>query len=116
MLDWLKGEVKLRTNQYGGVKGVGTQHLLVRLWQEILENAEDYWAATVVTSIDSKAFNRMSFQYCLEALAKNGASSDVLRIVALFLTDRTMSVKTGAVMSTPREVHGRLGTWKIAVL
>ena len=107
VLDWLKEEVKLRSNQYGGVRGVGTQHLLVRLMQEILENAEDYRAATVVTSIDySKAFNRMSFQYCLEALAKNGASSGVLKLVAAFLTDRTMRVKVGEIMSRPREVHG----------
>ena len=99
--------MKLRTNQYRGVKGVGTQHLLVKLMQEVLENAEDYRVATVVTSIDySKAFNRMSFQYCLKALAKNGASSNVLRLVAAFLTGRTMTVKVGPTMSGPRDVHG----------
>ena len=87
VLDWLKGEVPLRANQYGGVKGLSTEHLLFQMWQEMLENAEDYRAATVVTSVDySKAFNRMSFQHCLAALAKNGASTEVLRIVAAFLT------------------------------
>ena len=61
----------------------------------------------MVTSIDySKAFNRMSFQKCLEALTRNGASNEVLRLVAAFLTDRTMSVKVGEAMSKPREVHG----------
>ena len=61
VLDWLKQEVKLRRNQYGGTKGLGTDHALVQLWQE---NAEDYRPATVVTSIDySKASNRMSFQH-----------------------------------------------------
>ena len=107
VLDWLKGEVKLRDNQFGGVKGFGTQHVLVQLYQRFLENAEDYRAATMVTSIDySKALNRMSFQYCLKALAKNGASSPVLRLVAAFLTGRTMSVKVGQELSRPREVHG----------
>ena len=68
MLDWLKDEVALRDNQYGGVKGLGTNHVLVHFWQEILENLEDYRAGTVITSIDySKAFNRMSFQHCLAA-------------------------------------------------
>ena len=33
VLDWLKKEVKLRTNQYGGVKGVGIRHVLVQLLQ-----------------------------------------------------------------------------------
>ena len=43
------------------------------MWQDMLENAEDYRAATIVNSIDySKAFNRMSFQYCLKALARGG--------------------------------------------
>lgn len=75
--------------------------------QDILENADDYRAATVVTSLHySKAFNRMSFQCCMKSLARNGASSGVLRLVATFLTGRTMTVKIGGVMSEPREVHG----------
>ena len=70
VLDWMKSEVKLRSNQYGGVKGLGTEHVLVQMWQRILEDLDDYRAATVVTSIDySKAFNRMSYQKCLEALS-----------------------------------------------
>ena len=86
---------------------MGTQHVLVQLFQEILENAENYRAATVVTSTDySKVFNQMSFQHCLRALARNGALSQFLRLVAAFLTDHTMTVKTGQVMSTPRKVHG----------
>ena len=75
---------------------------LVQLLQEILENAEDYRAAAIVTLIDySKAFNRMSFQLCLELLARNGASSNLLRIVAAFLTDCSMVVKVGSLMSEP---------------
>ena len=55
---------------------MGTDHVLVQYWQEVLENMEDYLAATIVTSIDySKAFNRMSFQHCLESLAKKGATT-----------------------------------------
>ena len=94
VLDWLKEEVTLRSNQYGGVKGVSTDHLLVEMWQEILTNLEDYRAGTLVTLIDySKVFNRMSYQHCLQALARNGATTDVLMLVGTFLTDRTMSVK-----------------------
>ena len=107
VLDWLKEEVTLRTNQYGGVKGLSTDHLLVEMWQKILENAEDYRASTVITSVDySKAFNRMGYQECLAALARNGASTPVLEIVATFLTDRYMTVKVGSTLSTPRPVNG----------
>ena len=107
LLDWVKEEVKLRGNQYGGMKGLSTDHLLVGLWQKVLENAEDYRAATVITSIDySKAFNRMSYQECLTALARNGASSPVLELIATFLTDRVMMVKVGSTLSRPRPVNG----------
>ena len=72
-----------------------------------LEIAEDYRAATVVTSIDySKAFNRMGYQECLKALARNGASTPVLELVATFLTDRQMMVKVGSVLSELRPVNG----------
>ena len=107
VLDWIKKEVTLRSNQYGGVKGLSTDHLLVNLWQQVLENAEDYRTGTVITSIDySKAFNRMCYQECLAALARNGASSPVLELIATFLTDREMMVKVGSVLSKPRKVSG----------
>ena len=67
VLDWLKGEIKMRDNQFGEVKGLGTDHALFLLWQTVLEDLDDYRASTVVTSLDySKAFNRMSFQECQE--------------------------------------------------
>ena len=107
VLDWLKAEVALRSNQYGGIKGLSTDHLLVSMWQTILENAEDYRAGTVISSIDySKAFNRMGYQECLTALARNGASTPVLELVTTFLTDRTMAVKVGSIMSDPKPVSG----------
>ena len=99
--------MNLRSNQYGGVKGLGTDHLLVNLWQQLLENAVDYRSSTVVTSIDySKAFNRMSYQECLKALARNGASTPIIELIATFLTDRVMTVKVNQVFSNPRKVNG----------
>ena len=60
----------------------------------------------MITSIDySKAFNRMGYQECLAALARNGASTPVLELVATFLTDREMMVKMGAVLSRPKRVN-----------
>ena len=81
--------------------------MLVQLWLKILENAEDYRAGTVVTSIDySKAFYHMSFQHCLSALAKNRASTQVLQLVVTFLTNRKMTVKVGSIQSALRSVSG----------
>ena len=107
VLDDLKLEVKLRRNQYGGVRGLGTDSLLVQLWQEVLQNLEDYRAGTIITSIDyAKAFNRMSFQHCLAALHKKDASPATVHLISTFLTNRTMTVKVGGTQSTPREVWG----------
>ena len=107
MLKKIQEETALKPNQYGGVKGCSTTHMVVGLLQEICENAEDYRSATVLTAIDySKAFNRVSFQHCLEAYRRKGASTPVLKIIASFLTNRTMSVKVGNEWSSPLDVNG----------
>ena len=104
VLGWLT-EQGMRANQLGGMKGAGTEHYLVELYQLILEALEDPRAASVLTSIDyAKAFNRLDFLHCLKALASKGASSELIGIVASFLTSRTMSVKVGQALSKPRVV------------
>ena len=70
-------------------------------------NLEDARAATLLTAIDyAKAFNRLSFQHCLLAFARKGASTELLRILATFLSNRTMSVRIGDVWSDPLPVYG----------
>ena len=65
VLEWLTGQVSLKGNQYGGVRGCGTAHMLVQAFQDICEGLEDYRAGVLLTAIDySKAFNRMSY-HCL---------------------------------------------------
>ena len=97
----------MRSNQMGGMKGAGTEHYLVELYQLILDTLEDSRAASIITSIDySKAFNRLDFAHCLRALADKGASSELVAIVASFLTSRTMAVKVGQALSKPRIVLG----------
>ena len=107
VLSRLAEEVTLKDNQYGGVKGCSTTPMLVEIMQQICENAEDYRSATVLCAVDyAKAFNRLSFQHCLEAFRVKGASSPILRLIATFLTNRTMSVRVGNVWSEPLGVSG----------
>ena len=107
VLEWLNSQVSLRTNQYGGTKGSGTEHYLVELWQKVLENLEDPRAGVLLTSIDySKAFNRLNFSSSLQALKDKGACQQLIRIVASFLTDRTMRVKIGSALSDPKPIMG----------
>ena len=107
VLKLLKEETSLKENQYGGTQGCSTTHMVVAILQEICSNAEDYRSATVISTIDfSKAFNRVSYQHCLEALRRKGASTPVIRLVASFLTNRTMTVRVGDCWSPPLEVNG----------
>ena len=107
VLNWLSTEVSCKTNQYGGVKGCGVNHLLVELWDQICNNLEDARAATTITAIDyAKAFNRLSFQHCLMAFARKGASSQTIRLLATFLSNRTMTVRVNNTWSDPLPVYG----------
>ena len=107
VLEWLGDQISVRTNQYRGVKGSGTEHYLIQLWQQVLENIEDPGAGSFITSIDySKAFNRLDFNHCLKSLKAKGACSELLKIVASFLTGRLMTVKVSNTFSTYRQVTG----------
>ena len=107
ILEWLGQQVKLRLNQYGGVKGSGTEHFLVNLWQNVLENIEDPRAGSLLTSIDfAKAFNRLNFSHVIKCLRVKGADLNLVRIVASFLSGRVMRVKVGSELSIPRPVLG----------
>ena len=100
-------EIELRPNQYGGRKGCSTTHMIIEILQQMCENAEDYRSSTVLCAIDyAKAFNRLSYQHCLEAFRKKGSSTPVLRLIATFLTNRTMTVRVGGTWSEPLPVSG----------
>ena len=107
VLTWLGEQASLRANQYGGVKGMGTEHFLINLWQGVLENIDDSRAGSFITSIDySKAFNRLDFSCCLKSLQSKGVCRELLQLIASFLTNRNMTVKVGTAYSLLRSVEG----------
>ena len=66
--------------------GCGESHLLVDLWDRVLKGLEDHRAAVTLLSINyEKAFSRMLHRFCLEQLAKMGASQRMIDIVHSFL-------------------------------
>ena len=82
VLNWLSTEVACKSNQCGGIKGCSVSHLLVDLWDTICWDLEDARAATLITAIDyAKAFNRLSFQHCLETFARKGASTQSIALL-----------------------------------
>ena len=58
ILQDLKKEIKLHPRQFGGIKGAGVDHFLIKTWIEILCSLEEGRAAVTLASIDfEKAFN-----------------------------------------------------------
>ena len=122
VLEKLRREVKMKYNQFGGLKGTRTTHFLIDLQQRILECLEDGSSAVSLLAVDfSKAFNQMSHLVCLEELARRGASTDSIRMTAAFLDRRQMRVKVGSTLLSPHLVKGgspqgtRLGNYLFTV-
>ena len=107
MLDVLKDEVGVGCEQFGGIKGVGTDHLMAELLTKTLEELDDNRGAVSILSLDyQKAFNRMRHDHCLRTLAEKGASNQSLKMAAGFLRGRSIRAKVGTVLSTARNTHG----------
>ena len=107
LLERLQKEVKLKYNQFGGIKKTGTTHFLIETYQRIIDCLEDGMTAVSLVSIDfSKAFNRMSHRICVEQLAGRGASTDSIRMVGAFLNGRKMRMKINNSFSKLRPVLG----------
>ena len=106
VLEWASTQVKLKKPQFGGTKGCSTSHLLISVGQRILSDLEDCRAARLLTAIDyAKAFNRMKFQECLKSFARHGASTELIAIIATFLSNRVMTVRVGNSWSNKRPVN-----------
>ena len=87
-------------NQHGGKKGSSTDHLLRGL-------DDPQTLDTTLVAVDfSKSFSRCSFQQVLQSYEKLQASQWCIDMHAAFLTNRTMRVKVGDVLSDPVPVTG----------
>ena len=104
VLDSIRSEISLSNKQYGGIKGCGVNNLLVDMRNHILTGLDEEESAVTLMAVDfSKAFNRMSHQHCLAALARKGCPTETIKMVYSFLQGRVMY---GYEMSRPRGVNG----------
>ena len=89
ILERLQSEVHSENNQYGGVKGRGTNAYLMDAWNYILEalDCEKGPAVNLITLDFVKAFNMMAHQPCLDAFQKHGASHESLELMYAFLSN-----------------------------
>lgn len=107
MLMELHKEVSLSERQFGGKRGCGTEHLLAEMSTDIVEALEDNRNCVALMSLDySKAFNRMNHAHCIRNLAKKGATTQVLKMVYAFLSNRSMKIKISGKFSQPTRTPG----------
>ena len=91
-LDETKNNCK--KNQFGGRKGASTDHVLVKIWDNILTGLDKGAKSVVLSGVDfSKSFSRCSHLEILQAYVRLGLSDWGLKMHAAFLTDRRMRVK-----------------------
>ena len=97
-----------KNDQFGGRKGTSADHVLISLWDKILEGIDSQGGkASVITAVDfSNSFSRCSFQQILLAYQKLGLSDWGLAMHAAFLSNREMRVKVGNILSNPHPVTG----------
>ena len=99
VLEWTKEEVEenMKRNQFGGRKGMSTNHHLISLWESVLKFLDKPGQCVSILGIDfSKSFNRIDHRHCLSSLKRLGASSQVLGLHRAFLKGRKMSVGVGS--------------------
>ena len=106
LLEDLRRELTPDDNQYGGLKGSSVNHLLIDMFEAILQPMEGGNPAIVLGIDFEKAFNRLDHSECINQLRALGASETSIALVRSFLTDRSMKVKLGDVLSDLRQLKG----------
>jgi hypothetical protein len=99
---------KLSKRQYGGKRGVGTEHLVVGLLDRILKLLDDPEKfAVILSSYDwSGAFDRIDPTQFAVKMISLGIRSSIVRVIIDFLNDRKMEVKMNGHTSTPFDLVG----------
>ena len=99
---------KMNPRQYGGKKGVGTEHLVVTLIDRI-KKLLDHPDKLVVflSSYDWKgAFDKIDPTKVAQKMIKLGIRSSIVKIVINFLKERKMELKMNGQASTPLDLVG----------
>ena len=99
---------KLSKRQYGGKKGVGTEHLIVTLLDRVKKLLDDPEKVIVIlSSYDWKgAFDRLDPTEVAKKMIKLGLRSSIVKVIIDFLNERKMEVKMNKRTSTIHDLIG----------
>ena len=103
---------KLNKKQYGGKKGVGTEHLIVAMIDRSRKLLDDPEIVIVVlNSYDwSNAFDRLDPTIVAFKCISMGIRSSIVKILIDFLTERKMQVKMNKCTSSSFDLIGGVAT------
>ena len=96
LVEWLLPFIKPRLDpgQFGGLKGGSIVQYLVVLFHFILSNTDKKSNSIIAALVDfSKGFNRLNHNKILIRLSDWGVPGWLLRILASYLTDRSMLIR-----------------------
>ena len=106
VLEQLRTELVPDPCQYGGKPKCGTEHMLIDIWERVLEAMEGGGSAAVLLGVDyEKAFNRMEHSVCLDRLRRLGASEGSIFLVSAFLRGRRMTISIDGFSATPVPIN-----------
>ena len=98
VLRQLREELEPDPAQYGGIPKCGVEHLLIDLWDKVMEGLDSGTSVAVLLGVDyEKAFNRMEHATCLRQLERLGASRGSISLVRAFLENRQMTITVNGV-------------------
>ena len=98
----------LNKTQYGGKKGVGTEHLLVNMIDRIRKLQDDpEQIAIILSSYDwSAAFDKLDPTEVTMKCIKLGIRSSIINVIIDFMSDRKMQVKMNQKTSSSHDLIG----------
>ena len=102
--DWIMEDVstKFDIGQFGGLPGIGTEHMIVCLLDRVLKLLDRYpdRSAIIMTSLDwSAAFDRQDPTIAIMKFIKLGVRPSLIPLLASYLSDRKMKVKFNGELS-----------------
>ena len=111
--DWIMEDVanKIDIGQYGGLPGIGTEHLIVCLIDRILKllDRNSDRSAVIMAGLDwSAAFDRQDPTLAIQKFIKLGVRPSLIPLLANYLTDRKMKVKFNGELS---KLLALIGGW-----
>ena len=102
--DWIMEDISANIDigQFGGLPGIGTEHMIVCLLDRILKLLDRHpdRSAIIMTLLDwSAAFDRQDPTLAIKKFIQLGVRPSLIPLLASYLTDRQMRVKFNGEMS-----------------